>query len=681
MDAHARDYNQIHRAIITGFLSQIGFKDEAHEYQACRQRKFHIFPGSGLFNKGPKWVVASDIVETKKVYARHLAKIEPQWIADKAKHLLKHNYSEVHWEKRSSQVAATRKSTLFGLLINPGNKVNYGPINPTESREIFISCALVQGDFNCNHDFYIKNRQLIDKIETLEAKSRRQDILIDDADVFSFYDQRLPKNIYSGPQLNKWVKNNNTETLLLNIDDLMNKNADHISEDLFPDFIIINNIKFPLEYNFDPSHHCDGITLITPAAGLASLSSDICDWLVPGVLLEKMIELIRSLPKPLRKNFVPAPNFAEACFNTLEPRKNNLTTAMSLHLKKITGTDIPYDAWQENKLADHLFFNYRIISADGKTLKQSRNLNTLQQEFSNFNDASQAPINNDIEEDDVDSNVLDNLPDEIELENNGMIMTAYPVLVVTKKQVNIRIINSQQDAILKHHNGLRQLFLNALSQQIKHLKTDLNKHQNLCVKYLSIGTCEQLKSQIIFRIVDQLFTNHQPKSRTEFKNLLENRKHLDTHLKQLTDQLATILNLYQNLRNKIKNAPLNWLDAMADIQEQLNALMHKNFVLDAKQEKLDNYSRYLRAIEKRLEKLQSNPERDRKARLEIAALWNEYKKRNDILLQNGRHSAALEDYRWLLEEYRISLFAQEIKTLVPISAKRLKNVWNDISDA
>ena len=676
------DYNQIHRALITGFLSQTGFKDEGHEYQGCRQRKFHVFPGSGLFNKGPKWVIASEIVETQKVYARYVAKIDPLWIAEKADHLIKHSYTEAHWEKKPAQVAATRKSTLFGLLINPGSRINYGPVNPTESREIFIRSALVQGDFDCRHSFYKKNRKLINEIETLEAKSRRQDILVDENDVYDFYDQHLPADIYSGPQLNKWVKQNNSDVLLLKIEDLMKKSADHVSDNLFPDTLLISGIRFPLEYHFDPSHHCDGITLVTPAAGLSSLNTSVCDWLVPGLLLEKMTELIRSLPKQLRKNFVPAPNFAEACFDSLTCGDNSLTAAMSAHLTKITGTTIPYDAWQEDKLADYLSFNFRVISADGKTLKQSRDLNKLQNEFSDFKDTSQtADQSNAIDQDDVNSDALDSLPESINIDNHGIQTKSYPVLVKQGKQVNIRLIHSEQEAHKKHFSGLRQLFINALPQQIKTIKTDLNRQQNLCAKFLSIDTCEQLKLQITHRIIDNLFTHHLPVTDAEFKQLLDNRKHIDTELSKLTLQLGDILDCYQLLRKKLKNPPLNWLDAMADIQDQLNNLMHKQFVAETDQINLDNYTRYLRAIDMRLEKIQSNPQRDRKARVEISDLWSAYKKRAENLEKNNQYSAELNNYRWLLEEYRISLFAQEIKTLVPVSAKRLKKTWNEITDA
>ncbi len=686
-NSNEANYDQIHRALITGFLSQIGFKEEGHEYQGCRQRKFHIFPGSGLFNHGPKWVVASDIVETQKVYARHLAKIDPQWVADKAGHLIKHHYTEAHWEKKSAQVAATRKSTLFGLLINPGTKVNYGPVKPQEAREIFIRCALVQGDFDCRHVFYKKNRQLIEEIETLEAKSRRQDILIDDNDLYNFYDQHLGSDIYSGPQLNKWVKNNNADILVLNIDDLMKQDANHVSEDLFPDNIVINDIRFPLEYHFDPSHHCDGISLITPVAALPSLNTTSCDWLVPGLLLEKMTELIRSLPKQLRKNFVPAPNFAELCFDELTPGSTSLTTAMSAHLKKITGTEIPYDNWQEDKIADYLRFNFKVISANGKTLSQSRDLNSLQQKFLDFTDNSQPEtVSNNIEQVNVDYSILDEIPESIEINNHGIAMKAYPVLVAGKKidgkkQVDLRIIHSKHEAQKKHYVGLRQLFLNALSQPVKHLKVTLSKQQNLCAKYINIGNCEQLKTQIICRIIDELFTHHLPKTKSEFESLLNNRQHMDEKATALISQLSDILNTFHELRKKLKNPPLNWLDAMSDIQDQLNNLLHKNFVLETHADNLKNFSRYLKAIDKRLEKIQSNPERDRKARIEISTLWGEYTKRAQTLSKNNQHSEQLEQYRWMLEEYRISLFAQEIKTLMPISAKRLKKAWNEISDA
>jgi len=677
------NYSQIHRALLTGFFSQIGFKDEGHEYQGCRQRKFHIFPGSGLFNKGPKWVLTSEIVETQKVYARHLAKIEPQWILDKARHLLKHSYDQTHWGKKSSQVSAIQKSTLFGLLVDPGSKVNYGPINPQESREIFIRHALVQGDFNCRHDFFLHNRKLIKGIENLEARSRRQDILVDEEDVYAFYDQKLPDNIYSGPQLNKWLKSHASSNLFLSVEDLMKKNADHVSDDLFPQMLNISAIQFPLEYHFDPGHHCDGITLITPVAGLASLNAESCDWLVPGMLHEKVTELIRSLPKQLRKNFVPAPDFSQACIDSLTPYQAPLITSISNHLKKITGVDIPYDAWRESNIASHLFFNFRVISNDGKLLKQSRDLAALQSEFSDFIDAANTQQRaHAIEVEDIDFTILDNLPDYIEIDNHGILIKAYPALICEGKKVNLRVINSESEARKLHWDGVRQLFINAMSQPIRHLKSAMPDIQTLCMKFSGIGSCDLLKTHIIYRLVDRLFTQHRPNSSADFQRILdENRGHLGEELTPLMKNIKAILNSYHSLQKRLKTPSLHWLDAMSDIQDQLNHLLHKNFILNTPEDILSNYPRYLKAIEKRLDKIQSNPQRDRKLRLEISSLWTEYKKRAELLVKQNRRSTQLEEYRWLLEEYRISLFAQEIKTRVPVSAKRLKKCWNDISDA
>ncbi len=676
-------YDALHRAILSGFLSNIGFKEEGHEYQSCRQRKFHIFPGSDLFNRGPKWVVASDIVETQKVYARHLARIEPQWISEKAAHLIKHSYTSPHWEKKSSQVSATRKSTLFGLLINPGTKVNYGPINSQESREIFIREALVQGHFDCKHDFFIHNRKLVEQIENLEAKSRRQDILVEEETIYNFYDTNLPDDIYSGPQLNRWVKQNDTSILKLSIDILMQQDADHINADQFPDTLTINSIHFPIEYHFDPSHHCDGITLITPVAGLASLNTQMCDWLVPGMLLEKITELIRSLPKKLRKNFVPAPDFAKACLDALVAGENNLTISLSNHLRKMTGVDIPFDAWQPHQLADYLLLNYRVIDNDGKVLAENRDLNKLQQQFSDYTQVSPVQAeSHELEADNVDYHILDNLPECIDINNNGITIKAYPTLTVQNKQVNVRIIHSRDESIELQREGMRQLFINALSQPLRHLKSTLRNIQTLCNRYTPIGSCDELKQQLIYRMIDTLFTRHMPESSATFESLLDQQRgNMDEELNKILKQIDIILATYQRLYRQLKNPPLHWLDAMTDIQDQLNHLLGKFFIVTTSDQAFSDLPRYLMAIEKRLEKIQQNPERDRKARLEIASLWSDYKKRNEQLTKNNQHSAQLEEYRWLLEEYRISLFAQEIKTRVPVSSKRLRKAWLEISDA
>jgi ATP-dependent helicase HrpA len=349
----------------------------------------------------------------------------------------------------------------------------------------------------------------------------------------------------------------------------------------------------------------------------------------------------------------------------------------------MTGVDIPYDAWQEKNLPDYLFFNYRVIAADGKQLKESRDLASLQTSLNDFVDESPpSQQTHALEQDNVDASALDELPEQVEVKNHGIITNAYPALSVDDKQVNLRIFYSADEARASHFAGLRQLFINALSQPLRHIKSGMKNIQLLCAQYAPVGSCEHMKSQLIHRVIDQLFTHHLPRQQSEFQHLLDlHRSDISPLLDQLLSQLGEILKIYHSLQKQLKRPPLAWLDAMADIQDQLNHLLHRDFILSTEREHFDNLARYLRGIEKRLQKIQDNPQRDRTARLEISHLWDEYKKRAEVLRKNNRHSNQLEAYRWMLEEYRISLFAQEIKTRYPVSAKRLKKAWNEISDA
>jgi ATP-dependent helicase HrpA len=680
------DYSSIHRALLTGLLSNLGLKSEDREYTGARNGKFMIFPGSALFKKSPKWIMSAEIVETSRVYARTTAKIEPLWIEDKAKHLFKRNYSQPHWEKRNAQVSAFEQTTLYGLIINPKRKTNYGPINPAESREIFIRSALVQGDFNCNFKFFIHNQKLINELENLEAKSRRQDIIIDDEILFQFYNPIIPSNIYSGPQFNKWLKKCDekiTDTLLLSKEYLMQHDAEHITDEQFPNHIEVNGSYYPLEYHFDPGHNCDGITIITPTAGLNALNPQICEWLVPGMLHEKMVALIRSLPKQLRKNFVPAPNFADACLQSIEPGDISLSTAMSNHLRKITGTEIPYDAWRPELLDAHLFMNFRIIDNKGKTVKEDRNLQHLKSSLDDSDIVTNTEeVTHDIEQENVKADILDNIPDTIEINLHGVKIKGFPALVKEGKNVALRVLDSKNKAIQKHKSGLRQLYINAIPEQIKQLKSNLPDIHKLCMLYTSIGKCDNLKQDFLATVIDELFTQHEANSKTDFEKTLSNgRAELHSTAENWSHLLSEIFSLHKQLRKSLKNPPLSWLDAITDIQDQLNHLLQPGFILNTEKNNLQQYPRYLIGIQKRLEKIQGNPERDRISRLQVSALWQEYKKRQQALAKQHTTSAQLEHYRWMLEEYRVSLFAQELKTQFPISEKRLKIYWNDISDA
>jgi ATP-dependent helicase HrpA len=697
-DKRAASYDQIHRSLLIGLLANIGFKDEGKEFLGARSKKFHVFPGSALFKSPPKWIMAAEIVETSRVYARTNAKIDVAWIEEKAKHLLKYHYSNPHWEKKRSQVVALEQATLYGLIIHADKKVSYGRINPVEAKEIFIRCALIEGDFESKAGFYIHNQQLLKELETLEAKSRRHDVIVDDSVLYDFYDLHLPDELCSGAKLDKWLRFHADEAkaLFLSSEDLMRDDATLVSDDLFPDFLEMNGSRFPIEYHFDPRNHCDGITLITPAAGLDAINPQRCEWLIPGLLQEKIVALIKSLPKQLRKNFVPAPNFAEACVEALAPSDTALCTAVASQLKKMTGVQIAYDAWNAKNISLHLQMNFRVLGHDGSVIEEGRDLQSIKNSLSGLGEETsdlgpEAEPEAEPEEgsiigtdttchqDNVGPEVLDSLSETVELNLQGITIKAYPALVKEGKQVNLRALESKKKAERETHQALRQLFIIALPEQIKHLKSAIPDIQNLCLKYTDFGRCDDLKLDIINKTIDDVFLYGNIQAENEFNSRLEKgRSDLHEKAKQWSRLISSILDEYRVIKKSMKNPSLSQLDMVTDIQGQLNYLFPKNFITIIDQQWLQQYPRYLMAIKKRFDKSKTNVTRDRQLRIDFSRLWGEYIKRQASLAKQHIDSEQLNYYRWMLEEYRVSLFAQELKTKFPISEKRLKNFWNEL---
>ncbi len=679
-------YDQIHRSLLIGLLANIGFKDEGKDFTGARNKKFTVFPGSALFKAPPKWIMAAEIVETSRVYARINAKIDVAWIEEKAKHLLKYHYSNPHWEKKRSHVVAFEQASLYGLIIHADKKVSYGRINAVEAKEIFIRCALIAGDFESRAGFYIHNQQLLKELETLEAKSRRRDIIVDENVLYDFYDLHLPDNVFSGETLDKWLRHHVDEAraLFLSSEDLMRDDATLVCESSFPDHLEMNGSRFPLEYHFDPRNHCDGITLITPAAGLHSINPQRCEWIVPGLLLEKVIALIKSLPKQLRKNFVPAPNFAEACVQALDPSDMALCSAVAAHLKKMTGVQIPYDAWNINNISQHLLMNFRVLNNDGSVMQEGRDLQFIKDCLSGIVDDA-AEAGSDVEadttcnRDNVGPDVLDSLDESVEINLHGITIKAYPALIKEGGQVNLRALESKQVAIVETHQALRQLFINALPEQIRYLKTSIPDIQNLCLKYADFGRCDDLKQDIINKVIDDVFLYDSICSEKEFNSRLEKGKSgLLENAKRWSQLISNILDEYRVIKKIMKKPSLSQLDTITDIQQQLNYLFPEKFILVISPEWLQQYPRYLMAINKRFDKSKTNALRDRQLRLEFSRLWDEYIKRSELLQKQHIDSEQLNFYRWMLEEYRVSLFAQELKTRFPVSEKRLKKYWHEL---
>jgi ATP-dependent helicase HrpA len=655
----------------------------------ARNRKFYLFPGSGLFKKGPKWVMAAELVETSKVYARTLAKIDPTWTERLAGHLVKRSYSEPHWEKRPAQVAATERVTLYGLPIVSGRKVNYGRIDPVVSREIFIQHALVQQEYDCKAPFFKHNRALIETLEDMEAKIRRRDLLVDEAARFAFYDERIPAGIYSGAHFEKWraqAEKTNPYLLFFSQEALLAQESAPATEHQFPDYLSVNGMELPLTYRFEPGEPDDGVTVTVPLAALNQLPVHQLEWLVPGLLNQRLAALLKSLPKSLRRHFVPVPNFVEVLMDTLKPGPNPLTEAMTAQLLKTTGVDIPADAWKPANVPDHLRMRLRVIDADGKVAAVGRDLNAIKDRLKDQAQGSFAdlpPLT--FERDNIRDWDFGPLPEEVEFTSNGIKLKGYPALVAQQDgTVALRLLDSPERAAIALRVGLQRLITLQLRDKIKYLKRNLPGLQTMGLHFVTLGTHDELRDDLINAIVARAFLGDDPlpRDQTAFATCFEQgQKRLLTVANELSETVGQILEAYHQVRKLLSgDIPLGWQEAVRDIHEQLDSLIYKGFIARTPYEQLAHLPRYLKGIEARLQKLKQAPDRDRQRRGEIAQLWENYKRRVAVNAEQDVYDPELETFRWLLEELRISLFAQELKTAMPVSVKRLETRWGKMQN-
>ena len=687
----AAEYKEIHQALLSGLLSNIAVKRDKTDYTGTRNLKLKIFPGSALHKKGPKWIMAAELVETGRLYSRIVAKIEPEWIEPIAGELVKRQYSDPHWEKKPAQVVAFEQVSLYGLPIIPRRRVHFGPIDPVLSHEIFIRDALVQGDWFCRAPFFKHNLDLIKSIEQLEQKSRRRDVLVDDEVLFEFYKQRIPDHIINGAGFEKWRKKadkDQPKLLFLNRDDLMQHQAEQVTESSFPDQILVNRVPLPLEYHFEPGKEHDGITQSIPLSLLNQTNVDRYEWLVPGLLRDKVIFLIKSLPKSQRRHFIPVPNFADNCLKNMSPEMGALLPALSEQLRKQTGITIGLSDWNLSELPNYLQMNFRLVDEEGHLLEESRDLNYLKQQWAAEAAASfrQLP-NNEYEQQDLTSWSFGDLAESITLEQNGLEMTAYPALVDNGDHVDLTLMDTSQQATNLTAKGLRRLFMLAQADSVKYLHKHLPDIKTMCLHYVNVPPApfsnaekssqtpsEQLKTDLIYVAFDRCFLlNQNPiHNKKAFEQRLEqNRSDLISTATELARQVAKPLAEYHVIAKRLSgNMPITALDAIKDIKQQLNHLLYQGFIHHTPDSILKRLPMYFQAIGQRLDKLKADPMRDKQWMQEITPYWQRYL--NNI---NNYHSIEFEHYRWMLEEFRISLFAQGIKTAYPVSAKRLQKQW------
>nr|WP_041408501.1 ATP-dependent RNA helicase HrpA [Shewanella baltica] len=674
-------YDTLHRALLSGLLSHVGFKDNNNEYLGARNRKFFVFPGSPLAKKGPKWIMAAELTETSRLFARCCAKIEPEWLEPLAAHLIKKSYVEPHFEAKPGSVIALENQVLYGLTVVHRRKVQYGPIDPVEAREIFIRSALAEGQLQTQEAFFVANQKLLEDIESLEHKSRRRDILVDEQVLVDFYEPRIPEGIYNAQLfLGWWKKAKREQPDLLDFSKalLMQRNADHISTLDFPDTWHKGNLRLQLSYHFEPAAADDGVSVHIPVALLNQIDDSDFDWLVAGLREEKCIALIKSLPKSLRRNFVPAPDYARACVQAMVPFSASLLEAMCKQLLRMSGTRITPEDFDLTQIPAHLQMNFKIEDDKNNLVAEGRVLDTLKAELQGVvAKAIRQVADKGIEQEALTEWSFGDLPQQYQQQKGNYQVRAFPALIDKKDSVAIKLFDDEFEALDAHRQGLRRLLLLNIPSPVKHLQQALPNKAKLAMYFNPFGQVQILIDDIIAAAVQQLLDEKalDVRNQAQFEQAKDwVRQELNPTAEQIALKVEQILTLYQSIKKRLKGKiSLDIAFAMSDIQSQLDKLVFKGFVESCGWNRLADVARYLKAIEIRVEKLPVDPTRDR---LHMQSINKVQEALNAQLAKVPRSMPtppALIEARWMIEEYRVSCFAQVLGTAYPISEKRILN--------
>ncbi|QEY13298.1 ATP-dependent RNA helicase HrpA [Cellvibrio sp. KY-YJ-3] len=697
VNSEPANYESIHKALLTGLLGNLGFNHEEREYLGARNRKFSIFPGSSLVKKTPKWIMAAELIETSKLFAHTVAKIEPEWITAAAEHLIKRQHFEPHYDSRSGQVMVFEKITLYGLTIVEKKSVSYSHIDPAQCREVFIRAALVEGQYdqhpkrkslrnkNPEADFFAHQLQLLVELEELESKARRRDIVVDEQVIFDFYNERIPVHVVNLAGFEAWRKKAEQEKpklLFLTREILMRHGASDITQAQFPNELEWRGMVFPLSYHFEPNHAFDGVSIHVPMSVLHQVPEQRLEWLVPGMLREKCIGLIKSLPKNLRKHFVPVPDVVDKILATLAPDNKPLSEALTQQLKRLTGVDIPKDAWLETSVDDYYRFNIHVVDDKGKIIASGRDLTPLRDKYRERVQQNIQSAATDIERDGITAWDFAELPQAIQLPRGGISIRAYPALVDKQTSVALQVLDNPLQALDLTQRGITRLIFLALNQTVKYLQKELLKGQEVALTLAGIGNRDQVADDLIMAAIKQLALADQqqlPRSHAAFEvavNLVKDK--LILQAQELASQLIASLKLLVEIKKQLKQQKnmLMLAFTISDINHQLTQLFYPGLVYKTPALWLHQYPKYMRGIQQRLEKAALNPQKDKLQLAEVAPHWQRLV---DYLAKEGDYRLAqnseLLEYRWWIEELRISLFAQTLKTQVPVSDKRLDKQW------
>ncbi len=681
LNTESANYQQIHTALLAGFFAQIGEKEaEKPSYLGGRNSHFYLFPNSTLFKSQPKWIVSGEIVETSKLWARLNAKIEPDWVLDVANHLTKSNYSNPRYEKNSGIVVADEKVMLYGLTLIAQRKVNFGCIDPKTSREIFIQSALVEGNFQTRHSFFKQNQKLIKEVLDLEDKTRRRDILVDEQDLFNFYDSKIGDEVVSNTHFDTWYKKaSKKDPNVLNFEKsfLIKDGAEKISALDFPNFWYQNDIKLKLFYDFDVGGERDGVTVQIPLALLNQIENKDFDWQIPGLREELAISFIKSLPKQLRRNFVPAPNFAKAFLERAEVFKKDFLTSFSDELRRMTGVSVK-DEWDITKIPEHLKMRFNVIDDNGKSIAISQNLEDLKFKLKKQAVETLSQIADDsIEKTGIHTWQFGELPKVFEQKRNHFTVKGYPAIVDERKSVGVKLFDNPIDQKNAMHQGIRRLLWLNIPSPIHYLQQKLPNKAKLALYFAPFGDVKQMIDDCIFAAIDALIVDfkHDISNEEQFEQLKEFVSgELNEKTVKIALQVEQILTLAFAINKSLKGrVDFSLAFALSDIKEHLSSLVYPNFVTDFGEKRLDDIIRYLKSIEYRLEKLKVDPNSDRLKMHKIEQVQTTYKNFLQKLPKSKPLTDEILEIKFMIFELRVSLFAQPLGTKYPISDKRILN--------
>jgi ATP-dependent helicase HrpA len=677
------EYESIHKALLTGLLSQVAERREQGEYLGANGTKLAIHPGSGQFKARPQWIVSAEQVQTTKVYARTVARIDPRWVEEVGTHLVKRQYYEPHWERRASRAAIYERTTLFGLTLTSGRSVPYERVDPKAAREMFIRHALVLMEYDSRAPFFEHNLRLLEETEYLQQKGRRVDLLGDEQQLYQFFDAKIPENISTGAAFEQWrreAERRNPELLWLSERDISPGDAE-LDASRFPDHLSAGPLVVQLRYRFEPGHEDDGVSALVPLHVLNQLPEEPFEWLVPGLLDEKIEALVRSLPKNLRVHFVPVPDAVAKALPLIERGRGSLHAQLGEALWRTGGVQVPRDAFREDLLPTHLRMNFLLVDDAGKVLARSRSLSALrerhattaQQEYAKQSELTTG----------ARSWVFGDLPEKQDAAPGARKQVGYPALVDEGGSVGLRVFATPPEARVSHERGTARLIRLVLARDLKPLRRDLavNVQGEMVYKALAphpllnpeLVAGRDLRDDLLDRVVMTVFLEGRPPLRSAAAfdaRIATQRGGIGLPAQEISRSVQASLERLGRIQSALAKATA---PAAADIRAQLAWLAPAGFLLVAPWERLKEFPRYLQAIEQRLEKLALDARRDAKLAAEIAPIEARYRER--VKAERGALPPGDDDFRWLLEELRVSLFAQQLKTRVPVSARRLEDAW------